>query len=137
MWVTDLVQSVLSELLDWPSSLVFKNPQSKRIMKQQQQQQTLRIMTAYIMYAHICVCMQRSEDNFRFDTESAVCLLHGIPEILPFPPPITPQELGLHILMLCNGLFCAARGSEPGSPHLLHKHFYPRGIIISYYFLIL
>lgn len=51
--------------------------------------------------------------------------------------PSPPRELGSHILMLLNRLFSAARGSEPGSSHLPHKHFYPQAVIISYYFLIL
>lgn len=54
-----------------------------------------------ILCVHTFVCMQRSEDTFRFDTESAVCLLHGIPEILPSLPHITPMGAGIthpHVL---------------------------------------
>lgn len=89
------------------------------------------------MCAHICVCTQRSEDTFSFDTKSAVCLLHGIPEILPSLHPITPTGAGITHAHAPQWAFLCSQGSEPGSSHLPNKHFYPQAVIISYYFLIL
>lgn len=163
--VPDLVESALSELLDWPSSLVFKNPPSKSnvflrwlnafigfhsgfsyyifaiLLFQHNEIATtkpLRIANVFILCVHTFVCVCRGQRTpsaltlsplfacyMEFQRSSHLCL------------PSLPRELGSHILMLRNGLFCAARGSESGSSHLPNNHFYPQAIIISYYFLIL
>lgn len=62
------------------------------------------------MCAYICVCMQRSEDTLRLDTESAVCLLHGIAETLPSLPHITPMGAGITLPHILQWAFLCSQG---------------------------
>lgn len=97
-----------------------------------------RITNVFILCVHTFACVCRGQR-----TPSALTLSPLFACYMEFQRsshlrlPSLPRELGSHILMPRNGLFCAARGSESGSSHLPNKHFYPQAIIISYYFLII
>lgn len=69
------------------------------------------------VYVLWCACRgQRTTSGLRWSLSTAPGrLAHGIPDSLLSLPPITLQELGLLIFMLCYGLLCEVRGFEPGS----------------------